>query len=93
MTSPVGTRVFETVELAIDVTGDAAIGMPARTAVTVHLPAVGALSSLPVVCFAFPFGGYSRRYYTTDLLAGTSTSTGTGTGQAGWHARMDLRRL
>ena len=84
MTSPVGTQVFEPAEFAIDVTGDAAIGMPARTAVTVHLPAIGALSSPPVVCFAFPGGGYSRRYYTFDLPAGTGT--GAGCGQAGWHA-------
>jgi pimeloyl-ACP methyl ester carboxylesterase len=57
--------------------------MPARTTATVHLPPTGALSDPPVVCFAFPGGGYSRRYYTLDLRGGTGHS---GTGQAGWHA-------
>jgi pimeloyl-ACP methyl ester carboxylesterase len=82
MTSVPGAQVLEPAELTVDVTSDAAIGMPARTTATVHLPASGALSSPPVVCFAFPGGGYSRRYYTMDLLDGTSTRTG----QADWHA-------
>ena len=79
MTSVLEAPVLDPVELMIDVTSDAAIGMPARTAATVHLPAPSALSSPPVVCFAFPGGGYCRRYYTLDLR-------GSGGGQAGWHA-------
>ncbi len=75
--------VPDPVELVIDVTADADIGMPARTTATVHLPAAGALANPPVVCFAFPGGGYSRRYYTLDLRPG---SAGDETGQAGWHA-------
>jgi pimeloyl-ACP methyl ester carboxylesterase len=86
VTPALGTQVFEPVELAIDVTDDAAIGMPARTAVTVHLPRTGTLSSPPVVCFAFPGGGYSRRYYTFDMPDGAGTGISVGCGQAGWHA-------
>jgi pimeloyl-ACP methyl ester carboxylesterase len=82
VTSAMEALILDPVELVIDVTGDAAIGMPARTAATVHLPAASALSSPPVVCFAFPGGGYSRRYYTLDLPGGGSTSAG----QADWHA-------
>jgi hypothetical protein len=59
------------VELVIDVTAEADIGMPAHTAATVHLPPAAALASPPVVCFAFPGGGYSRRYYTLDLRGGS----------------------
>jgi pimeloyl-ACP methyl ester carboxylesterase len=76
--------VPDPVELVIDVTADADIGMPARTTATVHLPAAGALAHPPVVCFAFPGGGYSRRYYTLDLRPDAATDGGTG--QAGWHA-------
>jgi pimeloyl-ACP methyl ester carboxylesterase len=83
VTSALEARVLEPLELAIDVTDEAALGMPARTTATVHLPPTGALSDPPVVCFAFPGGGYSRRYYTLDLRGGTGHS---GTGQAGWHA-------
>jgi pimeloyl-ACP methyl ester carboxylesterase len=75
------TRAPVAVELVIDVTRDAAIGMPAHTAATVYLPDIGALSSPPVVCFAFPGGGYSRRYYTLDVPG----AAGTRCGQAGWH--------
>jgi pimeloyl-ACP methyl ester carboxylesterase len=53
------------IELVIDVTEAVGIGEPAHTAVTVHLPA-GPLADPPVVCFAFPGGGYSRRYYALD---------------------------
>ena len=75
--------VPDPVELVIDVTAEADIGMPARTTATVHLPPADALANPPVVCFAFPGGGYSRRYYTLDLRPG---SAGDETGQAGWHA-------
>ena len=88
MTPVLPAPVPEPVELVIDVTAEAGIGMPARTAATVHLPPADALASPPVVCFAFPGGGYSRRYYTLDLRAEAApvgTDSG-GSGQAGWHA-------
>jgi pimeloyl-ACP methyl ester carboxylesterase len=72
--------VPSTVELSIDVTDAAGLGMPAHQAVTVHLPAPGALADPPVVCFVFPGGGYSRQYYSFDM------PDGSGGGQAGWHA-------
>jgi alpha-beta hydrolase superfamily lysophospholipase len=80
MTSALEAQVLEPVELTIDVTCEAALGMPARTTATAYLPGPGALSSAPVVCFAFPGGGYSRRYYTLDLPGAA------GGGQAAWHA-------
>jgi pimeloyl-ACP methyl ester carboxylesterase len=83
VTTAVQDPVLDPVELVIDVTADADIGMPARTTATVHLPAAGALASPPVVCFAFPGGGYSRRYYTLDLRPDAADG---GTGQAEWHA-------
>ena len=96
MTSALEAQVREPVELTIDVTDEAALGMPARTTATVYLPETGALSSPPVVCFAFPGGGYSRRYYTLDLAGGASQASSNGAseadhgppghGQAGWHA-------
>jgi alpha-beta hydrolase superfamily lysophospholipase len=67
----------EPVELRIDVTDAAGIGAVAETAATVHLP--DALSDPPVVCFAFPGGGYCRRYYSFDM------PDSSGGGQAGFH--------
>jgi hypothetical protein len=88
VTSVLPASVLEPVELVIDVTAEAGIGIPARTAATVHLPPADALASPPVVCFAFPGGGYSRRYYTLDLRAegGAAGSDAGSSGQAGWHA-------
>jgi pimeloyl-ACP methyl ester carboxylesterase len=83
VTSALSAPVLDPVELVIDVTADADIGIPARTTATVHLPAADALASPPVVCFAFPGGGYSRRYYTLDLRPAAADG---GTGQAEWHA-------
>lgn len=54
------------VELCIDVTKAAALGKPAETAVSVYLPD-GELANPPVVCLAFPGGGYCRRYYSFDM--------------------------
>jgi hypothetical protein len=90
VTSALPAPVLDPVELVIDVTADAGIGMPARTAATVHLPPADALASPPVVCFAFPGGGYSRRYYTLDLRGDNAGAAGGaqagGAGQARWHA-------
>jgi pimeloyl-ACP methyl ester carboxylesterase len=69
----------EPVELVIDVTDAAGLGLEAHTTATVFLPPVEELSDSPVVCFAFPGGGYSRRYYSFDLPGRSSG------GQAGWH--------
>lgn len=65
------------IDLHIDVTDAAGLGTPAHTAVTVFLPD-GPLASPPVVCFAFPGGGYGRHYYDLDL-------PGTPGGEAGYH--------
>jgi pimeloyl-ACP methyl ester carboxylesterase len=71
----------EPIELEIDVTDAAALGFPVHTAATVFLPDHGSLGDEPVVCFAFPGGGYCRRYYSFDM------PDGTGGGQAGWHTQ------
>src|SRR5690242_5328195 len=67
------------VELEIDVTDEARIGIPAHTAATVSLPEPSDLAVPPVICFAFPGGGYCRRYYSFDMPRDG------GGGQAGWH--------
>jgi pimeloyl-ACP methyl ester carboxylesterase len=67
------------IELTIDVAGAAGLAIPAHTAVTIHLPDEGRLADPPVVCFAFPGGGYCRRYYSFDM------PDGTGGGEAGFH--------
>ncbi len=71
--------MMRSIELAIDITEAAGLGVAAEQAVTVHLPDVAALADPPVVCFAFPGAGYSRGYYSFDL-PGSS-----GGGEAGWH--------
>jgi pimeloyl-ACP methyl ester carboxylesterase len=65
----------------VDVTEAAGLGSAAEQAVTVHLPDPGEVSAPPVVCFAFPGGGYSRQYYSFDM------PDSSGGGEAGWHAR------
>ena len=69
----------EPIELEIDVTDAAGLGMAAHTAATVFLPDDGAVADPPVVCFAFPGGGYCRRYYSFDM------PDDSGGGEAGWH--------
>ncbi len=68
------------IELRIDVTSDVDLGTEAHTAASVFLPEPDELVDPPVVCFAFPGGGYSRRYFSFDM------PDDTGGGQAGWHA-------
>lgn len=58
------------VEITVDVTGVAGLAEPLTTAATVYLPDASP-ASCPVV-FAFPGGGYSRRYY--DLSIGDDSS-------------------
>lgn len=67
----------KSVELSIDVTA-VGLGVDAQQAVTVYLPD-GPLADPPVVCFAFPGGGYGRRYYSFDMPGAA------GGGQAGFH--------
>ena len=43
-------------------------------------PEADRLDAAPVTCFAFPGGGYCRRYFTFDMPGAS------GGGQAGWHA-------
>jgi pimeloyl-ACP methyl ester carboxylesterase len=71
----------ESCELRVDVSTVLGISESLETAVTVALPDPEHLGARPVVCFAFPGGGYSRRYFTFDL---PGSEVG---GQAGWHAR------
>jgi pimeloyl-ACP methyl ester carboxylesterase len=54
------------IELKIDVSASANIGIPAHTAVTVFVPDEP-LCERSVVCFAFPGAGYNRRYFALDL--------------------------
>jgi hypothetical protein len=68
-----------TLDLRIDVSGPAGLGQPASTAATVRLPEPTNAETPTVVCFAFPGGGYCRRYYTFDM------PDSTGGGQAGFH--------
>jgi pimeloyl-ACP methyl ester carboxylesterase len=58
------------VEITVDVPGVAGLDGPLSTAVTVYLPDT-CPASCPVV-FAFPGGGYSRRYY--DISIGGDSS-------------------
>jgi hypothetical protein len=68
------------IDLEVDVTQEAGLGETAHVALTVTLP--DKLDGRPVVCFAKPGGGYSRRYYTEDL-PGPASGNGS---QAEWHA-------
>jgi hypothetical protein len=68
-----------TVELDIDVTEAAGLGVDVHTCVTVTFSDSCAAASQPIVAFAWPGGGYNRNYYLLDLPGHSS-------GQAGWHA-------
>ena len=70
----------KSVDLEIDVSESAQIGITAHTAVTVVLPEVEDMPTPPIVCFAFPGGGYSRGYFTFDMPDSIEG------GEAGWHA-------
>jgi pimeloyl-ACP methyl ester carboxylesterase len=63
--------------LECDVTEAVGLGQELRTVATVCLP--DELPTNPLVCFAWPGGGYSRRYFTFDMPGSA------GGGQAGWH--------
>ena len=65
-------------QLQVDVTGPAGLGEPAHVALTVTVP--DALGTDPIVCFAKPGAGYSRRYFTEDLPGPAAGA------QAAWHA-------
>jgi hypothetical protein len=67
------------IDLDIDVTDAAGLGEDAHVALTVTAP--DDIPPDPVVCFAKPGGGYSRRYYTEDLPGPSSGA------QATWHVR------
>lgn len=70
---------MQQVEMRIDVADAVKFGAPAHTTATVFLPDFDRLAQPPIVCFAFPGGGYSRGYYSFDM------PDGGGGGQAGWH--------
>ena len=67
-------------EITVDVTDAAGLGEECHLAATVTIPEGPTVGTPPVVCFGFPGGGYSRRYYTFDMPGSD------GGGQAGWHA-------
>ncbi|MHB8463972.1 MAG: alpha/beta fold hydrolase [Acidimicrobiales bacterium] len=71
--------MHDPIELQIDVTAAAPLGQPAHTAATVFLPDAADLADPPVICFAFPGGGYCRRYFSFDMPESS------GGGEAGWH--------
>ena len=67
-------------EVTVDVTEAAGLGELCHLAATVTVPDGPTAGTRPVVCFGFPGGGYSRRYYTFDMPGADDG------GQAGWHA-------
>jgi hypothetical protein len=69
------------IDLTIDVTHEVALGVPAHTVATVFLPDEADLADPPILCFAFPGGGYSRHYFSFDM---PDSDEG---GQAGWHSK------
>ena len=71
--------MYDPIELQIDVPESVDFGVEAHTAATVFLPDDGALCDPPVVCFAFPGGGYCRRYFSFDM------PNSSGGGEAAWH--------
>lgn len=72
--------MVQSVSLNIDVSAAVQLGEPAHIALTVSLPDPSSLRDQPIVCFAKPGGGYSRKYFTLAL-------PGPGEGaQADWHA-------
>jgi hypothetical protein len=64
-------------EVRVDVSDAVGFGERLEIAATVYLP--DRLSTQPVVCFAFPGGGYNRRYFALDVYDSEPA------GQAGWH--------
>jgi hypothetical protein len=68
------------VELELDVSDALPPGRSGRVAASVTLPDPGRIPERPIVCFAKPGGGFSRRYYTLDLPGPARGS------QASWHA-------
>ena len=82
------------IDLEVDVTDAAGLGEPAALALTVTFPdhrasdetardptARDEIPSGPLVCFAKPGAGYSRRYFTEELPGPACGA------QADWHAR------
>jgi pimeloyl-ACP methyl ester carboxylesterase len=67
------------IELRIDVSEAVGLGETVTTMATVCLP--DRVPERPIVAFAFPGGGYTRRYYTLEL----PDQDGHSGGQAGWH--------
>ena len=65
-------------DIRIDVTSAVALAEPLETAVTIFVPEH--VATRPIVCFAFPGGGYNRRYFSLDVYEDERR------GQAGWHA-------
>ncbi len=69
------------VDFEVDVSEAAGLGEPAHMAMTVTVAEdTGRIPDDPVVCFAKPGAGYSRRYFTEDLPGPARGA------QATWHA-------
>lgn len=63
-----GKRVgVQQIEIEIDVSDAVGLGLPARVAASVVLPAPAVLTEVPIVCVAMPSSSYARGYYTHDL--------------------------
>lgn len=67
-------RVYE---VAVDVSTEVGLGQSLSVAARVCVP--DTIPEEPLVCFAFPGGGYNTRYFTFDMPGSG------GGGQAGWH--------
>lgn len=68
---------MQQVELRVDVSDVVGLSEDLSLGVTVCLPEH--VPAQPLVCFAFPGGGYTRKYFTFDMPGDS------GGGQAGWH--------
>lgn len=75
---------MQQIELAIDVSDAAGLGVPARIAASVVLPAPEDLPGQPLVCVALPSSSYARGYYTCDLPGAGSGAQATFHAARGW---------
>lgn len=75
-------RGVRQVEITIDVSDAAGLGIAAAISATVVLPDPAALPDHPVLCFAAPSSSYARGYYTCEL-PGPARGAGS---QAAFHA-------
>ena len=77
-TSQDGVRFLD---MDLNVTAAIALGAPMKVRITLALPRPSDVPMQPIVCFALPGAGFSRKYFTFDM---PDSHDG---GQAGWHAK------